>query len=278
MISWSQALFPGEPLEASLERLARHGYDGVELAFSPLAPGRIRGQLAAHGLACSSVTGRYIGMDRDLSTPDPARRAQAVAYVTSCLRFAADLAAPVVIVVPTRIRKLAPEASLAEDWAHACDALARIATEAEALGVTAVLECVNRAESHLMTRLTTARRMVEAVGSPALRLMADSFHMNIEEASMTGALQEVAPYLAHVHLADNDQTAPGMGHLDLLAFLGALKAQGYRGALTMECDIQAPDGLGRMVPSSDPAVFEAYAAQAMATLRAHQALLAKELP
>lgn len=278
MKSWSQALFLGETLEASLERLARHGYDGVELPVTSMLPAEIRARLSAHGLACTSVNGRFIGMDRDLSAPDPERRAQAVGYVKTCLRYAAELGAPVAIVVPTRIGKLSPELTLAEDWAHAADSLAQVARTAEALGVTAVLECVNRAESHLMTRLTTARRMVEQVGSPGLRLMADSFHMNIEEASMTAALEEVAPWLAHVHLADNDRTAPGMGHLDLLSFLRSLRALGYRGALTMECDIQAPDGFGRMAPSTDPAIFDAYVAKAMATIRAHEALLAKEIP
>jgi sugar phosphate isomerase/epimerase len=72
------------------------------------------------------------------------------------------------------------------------------------------------------------------VGSEQVALMADLFHMNIEEASVTGAIGDHAGAIAHVHLADSNRRPPGQGHTDFPAVLAALDAIGYDGALTME--------------------------------------------
>jgi sugar phosphate isomerase/epimerase len=78
--------------------------------------------------------------------------------------------------------------------------------------------------------LETARQLVAAAGSNHVMLMADSFHMNIEEVDIPAALESVAPWLRYIHLADNNRMAPGMGHFDLEAFLASLSRIGYEGA------------------------------------------------
>lgn len=273
--SWSQALFVGEMLDTSLERLARCGYDAVELPLTEAAGATVAARLAASGLACSSVNGSFAGAGRDLSSADPAERAAAVEYVGACLRFAAEVGAPVAIVVPTRIGKLRPEGALADEWQRVVASLAQIGDIAAEVGVTVVIECVNRAESYLSNRLDTARRLAEATGSAHVAVMADSFHMNIEEVDMVAALEGVAGRLRHVHLAANNRMAPGMGHLDLAPFLRTLRRIGYSGTLTMECDVQALDGYGRFAPTTAPDVFDTYAATAIRTLRDMEARLAE---
>ena len=265
--SWSQALFIDETLEDSLERLSRYGYDGVELPVMSMSPSELKKRLRHHGLACTSVNGRFAGRDRDLSSSDEAVRSAAVAYVRSCLQFASHIGAPVAIIVPTRIGKLRPETSLAEEWDNVVRSLGEIGRIGQDLGVTAVIECVNRAETYLANRLETAHRLVGEAGSPNVALMADSFHMNIEETDMHDALRAVAGHLKHVHLADSNRTAPGMGHLDLSAFMETLADIGYRGAVAMECDVQALDRYGRNAFTADPRIFDTYAGTAIANLK-----------
>jgi len=183
------------------------------------------------------------------------------------MRFAAAVGASLVIVVPTRIGKLRPDTTIAGDWDNAVRSLREIGALGSNHGVTAVIECVNRAESHLANRLATACRMAEAAGSKHVAVMADSLHMNIEEVDMLGALEAAAPWLRHVHLADNNRMAPGMGHLDLGPFVATLGRIGYRGALTMECDVQAEDVFGRFAPSTKAADFDRFAATAFTNLR-----------
>ncbi len=266
-LSWTQALFVGEPLDASLERLARYGYDGVELPVLDMPPKEVNRRLVHFGLACLSVNGSFIGMSRDLSSADEASRLRAVEYVASCMRFAAAVGATIVIVVPTRIGKLRPETTIAEEWTCAARSLREIGELGAQLGITAVIECVNRAETYLVNSLDTARRLVETSGSEHVGVMADSFHMNIEEVDMIAALEAVAPWLRHVHLADNNRMVPGMGHLDLAPFVATLHRIGYRGSLTMECDAQTLDDRGRYMSSASPAVFDRFAATAIETLR-----------
>ncbi|WP_412066478.1 sugar phosphate isomerase/epimerase family protein [Rhizobium sp. SYY.PMSO] len=269
--SWSQALFIDETLEESLERLSRYGYDGVELPLMSMLPSEIKSRLNAHGLKCTSVNGRFVGRDRDLSSSDDDIRSAAVSYVRSCLQFASHIGAPVAIIVPTRIGKLSPETSLAQEWDNVVRSLEEIGRIGQGLGVTAVIECVNRAETYLANRLETAHRLVKDSGSPHVGLMADSFHMNIEENDVHGALRSVAGHLKHVHLADNNRTAPGMGHLDLGRFLETLFGIGYRGAIAMECDVQALDRYGRNAFTSDPEVFDRYAETAISNLKRMEA-------
>lgn len=271
--SWSQALFVGEPIEASFERLGRLGYEGVELPALSMPPNEVRARLAQHGLKCFSVNGSFNSKRRDLSSSDVSLRAAAVDYVAMCMRFAAAVAAEVVIVVPTRIGKLQPDITLAEEWDNAVRSLQQIGEIGRSLGVTAVIECVNRSETYLANRLETARRLIEAVGSCHVMAMGDSFHMNIEEEDICKAIEEVAPYLRHFHLADNNRAAPGMGHMDIESILRTLGCIGYTGPLTMECDVQAPDQYGRNAFTTSAAVFDAYAATAIGTLRGIEARL-----
>ncbi len=271
--SWSQALFIDETLEDSLERLSRYGYDGVELPVMSMSPSEVKSRLRHHGLTCTSVNGRFAGRDRDLSSSDSAVRTAAVAYVRSCLQFAAHVGAPVAIIVPTRIGKLSPDTTLSQEWDNVVRSLGEIGRIGQGLGVTAVIECVNRAETYLANRLETAHRLVKEAGSSNVALMADSFHMNIEETDTHGALRAVAGHLKHIHLADNNRTAPGMGHLDLSRFLDTLFSIGYRGTIAMECDVQAIDGYGRNAFTTDPKVFDEYAGTAIANLKRIEAAL-----
>ena len=125
-LSWSQALFFGEPLEASLQRLARFGYDGVELPVSASDPRPIRELLTAFGLQCFSVNGSFIGPGRDLSSAEPEERETAVAYVGRCLEFAVEVGAETAIVVPTRIGKFGPETTLDLEWQLVVESLCEI--------------------------------------------------------------------------------------------------------------------------------------------------------
>ena len=84
----------------------------------------------------------------------------------------------------------------------------------------------------------TLRSMID---SPNVQLMADVFHMNIEEDSIAASLRAHAAHIAHVHLADNQRREPGSGHLDFASVFQALADNAYTGALAMEF-LPATDG------------------------------------
>src|SRR5262249_62011242 len=85
---------------------------------------------------------------------------------------------------------------------------------ARAEGVLILLEPLNRYEDHMVNRLSDAVELVRAVGSDAVRVVADTYHMNIEEDHPASAVLDAAPYLAHVQVSDSNPHQPGAGDLD----------------------------------------------------------------
>jgi sugar phosphate isomerase/epimerase len=101
-------------------------------------------------------------------------------------------------------------------------------------GVTVLLEPLNRYECDYINTLADGAAIAREVGAPNLKLLADTFHMNIEEADIPASLKAAGALVGHVHLADTNRQVPGHGHLDVAAVLGALESIEYRGFLSFE--------------------------------------------
>lgn len=88
---------------------------------------------------------------------------------------------------------------------------------AEKAGLLALLEPLNRYETHFINRLEQAVEISRIVGNPAVTMMADSLHMNIEEADIASSIREAGKFVAHIHLADSNPVRPDRGHVDFRA-------------------------------------------------------------
>ena len=234
-VSATQWIFGSETIETTADRMARLGYDGIELAGEPdlYAPESVRAVVEPRGLRVTSICGIYTSA-RDLSHPSADVRAGAVEYVRSCARLGAALGASVVIVVPTAVGRIRPEAGQAAEWRWAVESFREAAAGAESVGVRLVIEALNRYETYLVNSLAAAAHLAAEVDRPNVGIMADLFHMNIEEASLPDAVEANSRLIWHVHLADSNRSAPGLGHTDFRRVIDALTMTGYEGALTME--------------------------------------------
>jgi sugar phosphate isomerase/epimerase len=101
-------------------------------------------------------------------------------------------------------------------------------------GVTILLEPLNRYERDYLNTVEEGVRVIRKVDVPNLKLLADTFHMNIEEANITASLRTAGKALGHVHLVDSNRQAPGYGHLDFRDVLRVLRDVGYAGYLSFE--------------------------------------------
>jgi sugar phosphate isomerase/epimerase len=90
----------------------------------------------------------------------------------------------------------------------------------------------------MVNRLEQAVELIDAVGLPSVTVLADTYHMNIEEDEPTSALVRAAGRLGHVQVSDSNRFQPGAGHLDWAALLGTLDAVGYQGYLALECRLR----------------------------------------
>lgn len=105
---------------------------------------------------------------------------------------------------------------------------------AQQYGITVAMEPVKRFESHFLNTAQQALELIDIVGMPNLKVHLDTFHMNIEEASMTDAILACGDKLAHMHVVDSNRGAPGMGHIDWIGIFKALKQIGYDGTACIE--------------------------------------------
>ncbi|MFB6272681.1 MAG: sugar phosphate isomerase/epimerase family protein [Salinibacter sp.] len=251
----SNWIYGGESLEQTFQRLQRYSYDGVELKGEPKEydPARVRRLCDDYDLEVLSIAGIYPWerSGRDLSNPDEERRQQAIDYVRRCCDFAAELGAPVLIVVPSAVGKTVPvinphdepawEKAVQEEWANAQSSLSAIAPHAEETGVTLAVEPINRYETFLVNSAAQARELTNAIDSDAVGVHLDSFHMNIEEADPPQAVRDTADSLANVHVADSNREAVGRGHFDFRSFIHALLEINYAGSIAMEPLPPVPD-------------------------------------
>ena len=234
-------------LSGPVDRVAGLGYDAVELGGElPLAEAeRVRDLVEDAGMAVSSICPSFTA-ERDLSHPDREVREHAVRYVRELADLANAVGAPTVIIAPTAFLRNQPIASEEEEWGWAVDSIRAGGEYANSLGVNLTLECWNRYGTYLLNRLEQAVRLWRETGLSNGGVMADTYHMNIEERSLPETIRETGGLLNHVHLSDSNRAAPGQGHVDFGAILQALVEIDYRGYLTFELDPQAAIRSGLM--------------------------------
>ncbi|MBE2315515.1 sugar phosphate isomerase/epimerase [Solirubrobacter sp. CPCC 204708] len=223
-----------EPIERTIERLARLGYDGIEISGEPdqYDVGRVRGLLEEHGLVCWGAVTLMMGA-RDLCHEDRYMRIGSVEYVKDCLTFVSQLGGQIVTVVPSTVGKITPMGSPADEWRWCVESLRECQAHAESVGVRIALEPLNRFETYFLNRGEQALALAEEVGGNC-GVALDTFHMNIEEADLIDAIHQAGDRLADFHVADNNRMPPGHGALDWDAIVRALHTIGYQGHMTAE--------------------------------------------
>jgi sugar phosphate isomerase/epimerase len=268
--------FQGEDVAESIDRLARLGYDAVEVEGEPKKhdPNRIKKLAEEAGLAVGSVCPNF-SAERDLSHPESDVRNAALAYLREVSEFAAELGAPLFIVAPTAYARVKPVAEARDEWLWAVEGLKAAGEYAASLGVDLTLECWNRYGTYMLNRLDEGARMWRETGLVNGGVMADTFHMNIEEYSISGAIFAIGALLNHVHLSDSNRLAPGLGHTDFAEVLHTLQEVGYEGRLTFELIPTLPNV---MEDEPDPPSFDDVAGQAIGHMREVERLVASGLP
>ncbi len=228
--NWMRA----EPLEVTLKRIKRLGFESIEISGEPgqYPPAECLPLLKQYGIRCWGAVTLTLG-DRNLAAKDPAQRAATVDYMRSLVEMVHQLEGHELTVVPATVGKVTPDGTPEEEWSWVVAGLQEVYALAEERGVRLALEPLNRFETYFMNRADQAMALAEAVG-PNCGVCLDVFHMNIEEKDMLAAVRASSSRLVDVHVAENNRLAPGMGSVDWTSFVKTLDEIGYDGALTME--------------------------------------------
>jgi D-psicose/D-tagatose/L-ribulose 3-epimerase len=230
MHNWMRA----EPIEVTIARLAKCGYDAIEISGEPekYNTKHVGKLLKDHGLVCWGSVTLMLG-ERNLLAKDEKNRAMSVKYVKDTITMVKELGGQEITIVPCTVGKLVADAGAEEEWNWAVQSLKACYEHGMKEGVRLAIEPLNRFETYFVSRSDQALALAEAVG-PTCGICLDAFHMNIEEKDMFQSIRNAAPRLNDFHVADNNRMACGMGALDWAKIIGTLKEVGYDGALTVE--------------------------------------------
>jgi D-psicose/D-tagatose/L-ribulose 3-epimerase len=222
-----------------IDKAAGMGFDLIELGFAseepPFKVGDVRERLKDTRMTagvCSFLPG-----DRDIANPDPEVRKRGVNYVKALVGTVAALGGRILsgpLYAELFRARFVPPEQRAREWEWSVASLREIGKSAETQGVTIALEPLNRFETDFMNQSEKAVKLVEDVGSNAVGILLDTFHMGIEEKNQGEAIRRAGRRLKHFHTCENDRGAPGTGQVDWPEVRDALKAIEYDGAVVIE--------------------------------------------
>ncbi len=139
-----------------------------------------------------------------------------------------------------------------------------VAKVAEACDVTMGMEVLNRFEGYLLNTCEEAIAYVDAVGSSHVKVMLDTFHMNIEEDNIGAAIRRAGDKLGHFHMGERNRQVPGKGTMPWDEIGQALRDINYQGPAVMEPFVVPGGRVGSdikiwrdVIPDTSEAVLDA---------------------
>ena len=214
------------------------GFETVEIPIedpSHIDPAYVKRELDAHGLVCGSACA-CMGPGRDFrGTPEEQKTT--MDYCKTLLDQMVVLDCPSLIgpvySVVGKADAVEP-AKQKEEWALVVANLKQLANYAEDRGRQICIEPLNRFETDFLNTCNQGLKLIKDVGSKALKLHLDTFHMNIEEKFQGPAIRKAGKLLGHFHACGSDRGTPGNDHIDWKSVASALKAIKYNGDVVIE--------------------------------------------
>jgi sugar phosphate isomerase/epimerase len=226
-----------DDLAGACQKARALGFDAVEV-FPPSAEAvdvsGLRELLNEHGLALAAVgTGAgWVKGRLHLCLPDAAARTRAQAFIRSIIDVAGALGAPAII--GSMQGRSGEGVDHATALGYLGEALEALGEHAKPYKVPLIYEPLNRYETNMATTLDTGVQILKKLSTKNVLLLADLFHMNIEEANLAAAIRAAAGHIGHVHFVDSNRRPAGLGHLDYAPIATALQDVGYSGFASAE--------------------------------------------
>lgn len=220
------------------KQFKKWGFETVEIPIedpSHIDPAHVKAELDKHGLVCGTVCA-CLGPDRDLrGTPE--QQQTSIDYMMKVIDQMVVLETPALIgPVYSSVGRAdaVPPAEYKQQWKTVVKNLKAVCKYAAKKGKVICMEPLNRFETDFINTCDQALKMIADVGSPALKLHLDTFHMNIEEKNQAAAIRKAGKLLGHVHACGSDRGTPGGDHIDWENIAKALKAVRYNGDVVIE--------------------------------------------
>jgi sugar phosphate isomerase/epimerase len=251
-----------DDLPAACRKAREIGFDAIEV-FPPgpdaVDPGGLRTLLGDQGLKLAAVgTGAgWVKHRLNLTLPDASARARARDFIRSIIDFAGPLGAPAII-GSMQGRSGVDGVDHPTACGYLADALEDLGEHARRYSVPLIYEPLNRYETNMANTVEAGVKILQSLSTRNVTLLADLFHMNIEETDIAAAIRQGAGHIGHVHFVDSNRRAAGFGHLDYPPIAAALHAIVYQGYASAEAlPFPDPEGAARQTMLAFRRLFQA---------------------
>lgn len=237
--------FP-QPLTEKFTYLQQMGFDGFEIDGKLLLNNFDSVQEAINTTRFKIITacGGYEGWIGDF---DENKRQKAIEQIAILLQRIASIGGKGIVVPAAwgmfslRLPPMVPPRNPVDDEKVLLSSLRQLNETARKNSVYLFLEPLNRYEDHMVNTLQKANYYIEKGSFSNVSIIADFYHMNIEESNIEDSIAAYKTNLGHIHLADSHRYQPGSGHIDFAKGFHALKETNYDGAMAFECRVMGND-------------------------------------
>ncbi|KQL41324.1 hypothetical protein AN960_04915 [Bacillus sp. FJAT-25509] len=238
----NQAFFP-DNIKEKFSYLKEIGFEGFEIDGKYLVDhlDEVKEAITETGLPVTTACGGYYGWIGDFIEE---RRLKGLADIEEILKALKEVGGKGIVVPAAwgmftfRLPPMTSPRSLEGDRKAVTESLVFLDKVAGETGTTIYLEPLNRYQDHMINTLVDARKYIEDNQFKNVKIIADFYHMNIEEDSISEALHNNRDLVEHIHIADNHRFQPGSGSLDFKKHFEQLNKDGYDGYLTFECRVR----------------------------------------
>jgi sugar phosphate isomerase/epimerase len=238
-----------DDLASGIRKTSELGFSAIELfTEGPSAgnPGELKTLLSENNLDLGAVgtgAGKVI-KGLTLTDPDPTIRQDARKFVSDMIEFGAEHGAPAIIGSMQGSSNETAKREECLNWLR--EALEELGEKSKNAGTFLIYEPLNRYETNLFNRFGDACEFLDDLETEGVTLLADLFHMNIEEEDIAQSLRDGAKHVGHVHFADSNRRPVGYGHTRIEPIAQALAEIGYQGCVSAEAfDWPDPDTAAR---------------------------------
>jgi len=230
-------LFAGH-LEEGLEKAAQIGFDGVELSLrdpAQISVIELKDQLSRHQLELSAIATGQSCLHDALCLGSSKR--ENVQGVVKRLKQHIDLASnfdAAVIIGGIRGGFSGSKTEMEKQRGWAVSALHECGQKAQEKQVQLLIEPINRYETNFLNSAEEAINFIEEAGHPEIKLLLDTFHMNLEEVNINETIKRFSERIGYLHFADSNRKAPGWGHIPFGQIMSTLFDLNYAGVIGAE--------------------------------------------
>ena len=228
-----------EVFSGRLSLLQEFGFSGVELNIEEpegIDPSDLKAFLREYGLKltmfASGAAAKTSGLSLSHESLDI--RDESIRRCLDFIDFAAEFEAGVIIGFLKG--GISPDITRARD--NFKISIGKLESRAGEKSVPLLIEATNRYESSVANSLEDTVKLISDFRNPFLRILPDTFHMNIEEVSIPGALEEHRDYYNSLHISDNNRLFPGLGGIDFPSLFQYLDEKDYSGGVAIEGDLK----------------------------------------